>query len=426
MFAIRTAVAGACLAATMPAFAQTSAPPATQPAQASTTSPSSNFNPAISLILNGTYANLSRDPETYRFQGFIPSGGEIGPGARSFQLGESELTMSAAIDPTFNGRFTAAVTPENEVEVEEAWFERSGLFNGATLKGGRFLSSIGYLNGQHAHAWDFVDAPLAYQAFFGGPLKNDGLQLRWLAPTDRFVELGAEVGSGQTFPGSETSRNGAGLFALTAHLGDDVGASSSWRAGVSWLRHRATERAFEDSDAGGTAVVNSFTGTSQTWVLDAVYKWAPNGNATRQNLKIQGEYFRRRENGSLSFDNDAAVGGPLSDGYRSTQSGWYVQAVYQFMPMWRVGARYDRLDAGSTRIGLVESGTLTAADFPSLAKARPERGTMMLDWSPSEFSRVRLQFAADRSRGGGVDGGTDRQIFLQYIMSLGAHGAHSF
>ncbi len=46
----------------------------------------------------------------------------------------------------------------------------------------------------------------------------------------------------------------------------------------------------------------------------------------------------------------------------------------------------------------------------------------MLDWSPSEFSRIRLQFARDRSR----QGATDNQVFLQYIMSLGAHGAHKF
>lgn len=420
MFAFRTAVAGACLAATLPSFV------AAQQATPSSTTPASAFNPAISLILNGTYAHLSRDPETYRFQGFIPNGGEIGPGGRSFQLGESELVMTAAIDPTFNGRFTAAVTPENEVEVEEAWFERTGLFNGATLKGGRFLSSVGYLNVHHAHAWDFTDAPLAYQAFFGGALKNDGLQLRWLAPTDRFIELGAEVGAGRTFPGSDTSRNGAGMVALMAHLGDDIGASSSWRAGVSWLRHRASERGFDDSDSLGTAVTNSFTGRSTTWVLDAVYKWAPQGNATGRNFKLQGEYFRRTEKGLLDFDTTSQAGGPLSDSYRSTQSGWYAQAVYQFMPRWRVGARYDRLDAGTARIGLVDNGTLTEADFPSLAKARPERSTVMLDYAPTEFSRVRLQFAADRSRGGGVDGGTDRQVFLQYIMSLGAHGAHSF
>ncbi len=410
MYAIRLAVAGACLAATLPAFSQATTPSAP------------SFNPAISLILNGTYAHLSRDPETYRFQGFIPSGGEIGPGERSFQLGESELTLSAAIDPTFNGRFTAAVTPENEVEVEEAWFERTGLFHGATLKGGRFLSSFGYLNGQHAHTWDFVDAPLAHQAFFGGTLKQDGLQLRWLAPTDRYLELAAEVAAGRSFPGSETSRNGIGAYALMAHIGDDLGASSSWRAGVSWLRHRPSERSYDDEDSLGTEVTNSYTGRSTTWVLDAVYKWAPQGNATGRSFKLQGEYFRRTERGTLDFDTTSQAGGPLSDSYRNTQSGWYVQAIYQFMPRWRVGTRYDRLDAGNARIGLVDNGTLTADDLPSLVQARPERSAVMLDYAPSEYSRVRLQFAADRSRGDG----TDRQVFVQYIMSLGAHGAHAF
>jgi hypothetical protein len=45
----------------------------------------------------------------------------------------------------------------------------------------------------------------------------------------------------------------------------------------------------------------------------------------------------------------------------------------------------------------------------------------MVDWSPSEFSRLRLQLARDKSR-------TARPTtrWLQYIMSLGAHGAHKF
>ena len=46
----------------------------------------------------------------------------------------------------------------------------------------------------------------------------------------------------------------------------------------------------------------------------------------------------------------------------------------------------------------------------------------MVDWSPTEFSRVRLQFAADKAR----QGLTDNQVFVQYIYSLGAHGAHAF
>jgi len=86
--------------------------------------------------------------------------------------------------------------------------------------------------------------------------------------------------------------------------------------------------------------------------------------------------------------------------------------------MWRVGYRYDRLDSGTTSF----SAPLNAADFPILAVYNPTRHTVMADWSPSEFSRVRLQFAQDKSR----SDVTDKQVFLQYIVSLGANGAHKF
>ena len=85
--------------------------------------------------------------------------------------------------------------------------------------------------------------------------------------------------------------------------------------------------------------------------------------------------------------------------------------------------RYDSLDAGDTRIGLVDDGTLTAADFPLLAPASPSRVTLMADWSPSEFSRLRAQYAWDDARDAGS---TDEQWLLQYIYAIGAHGAHKF
>jgi hypothetical protein len=92
------------------------------------------------------------------------------------------------------------------------------------------------------------------------------------------------------------------------------------------------------------------------------------------------------------------------------------------MPAWRVGVRHDRLHSGTPVIGLVSNGTLAANDFQRLASYQPQRNTLMMDYSPSEFSRFRLQFARDKSR----PEASDAQIYLQYIMSLGAHGAHAF
>ena len=381
------------------------AEPAVRPVQGD-----NSFNPSISLILGGTFSNLQRDPGTYRFGGFMPPDGEIGPGNRSFSLGESELTMAANIDPMFAGQLTFALTGENEAEVEEAFVRTRELGGGMNLKAGRFLSSVGYLNGQHSHTWDFVDAPLNYQAFFGGQYKPDGIQARWLAPLNTFLELGAELGSGRSFPGNDRNKNGFNATSVFAHAGDDIGDSASWRAGVSYLRTGAAGREYED---GG--VPNVFDGRARMWVADAVYKWAPNGNPTQTNFKLQGEYMRRKESGTLAA-------GELADAYAGTQSGWYLQGVYQFMPNWRAGLRHDRLSSGSPFIGLVDSGAFQAEAFPALASYKPKRSSVMLDWSPSEFSRLRLQFARDEAR----PGEPDNQLFLQYIMSLGAHAGHTF
>src|SRR6185295_19338967 len=61
------------------------------------------FNPGISLILQGTYARTSQDPNNFVIRGFVPSGGEVGSPRRSFGLGESELVVTANIDPYFRG-----------------------------------------------------------------------------------------------------------------------------------------------------------------------------------------------------------------------------------------------------------------------------------------------------------------------------------
>lgn len=359
----------------------------------------SAFNPDISLILQGTAGSIQQDPDTYQITGFAPSSGEVAPPRRGFSLGESELVFGGNVDPYFSGKLVAALTAEDEIEVEEAFFQTLALGRGFTLKGGRFLSGIGYQNEIHQHAWDFQDAPLAYKAFLGGRLNDDGVQAKWVAPTDFLLELGTELGRGRSFPASDANKNGAGAWSLFGHAGGEL-AGSAWRAGLSYLRVSPKARAFEDIDSVGGTTTQSFTGKSQLWIADAVAKWAA--------FKIQGEYFRRRESGDLTV-NDT-----LTDTYASTQSGWHAQAVYRFLPQWRAGYRYDRLDHGDVS---------TTADSPLLTTDHnPTRHTFMVDWSPTEFSRLRLQLAQDRSRADL----TDSQIVLQYILSLGAHGAHSF
>ncbi len=394
--------------------------------QASSRSAGENaFNPAVSVILNGTLSNLKKDPDGYRIGGFVPTMGEVGPPARGLSLGESELVLTANVDHLFRGTLIAALAPEGGIDVEEAHLQTLGLSRGFTVKAGRFFSGVGYQNEIHPHAWDFTDAPLANKVFLGNQLGEDGIQVKWVAPTDLYVALGAELGRGRGFPSGPDggrNKNGFGAGNLFAHLGGDIGAGTAWRIGASFLRASPRDRTYDDVDSTGGGVSNSFSGRSRLWVLDGILKWAPNRNPTYNNFKLQGEYFRRSETGNLTYDTQAASLGTQTGSYRSRQSGWYMQGVYQFVPQWRIGYRYDRLNAGTTEIGLVNAGALGAADFPILGRHKPKRNSFMLDWSPSEFSRVRLQAARDYSRAGEPD----NQIFLQYIMSLGAHGAHKF
>jgi hypothetical protein len=371
------------------------------------------FNPAMYLILSGQYSHTSVSPGTFSITGFqLPTASEAGPGARSFNLGESELGLSANIDPWLRGAANFALHSDDTVSVEEAFIQTTSLGNGLGLKVGRFLSGIGYLNAHHAHTWDFVDNPLAYQALLGTQYRNDGVQIKWLAPTDQYIELGFEIGSGRNFPGSDTSKNGAGMVSFMAHTGGDIGDNHNWRAGISWLRTEAGGQELSGLDVSNSLVTNAFSGNTQVAIVDGIWKWAPHGNATRTNFKLQGEYLRSMRSGSLIYD---VAGANISDAYNAVQSGWYLQGVYQFMPNWRIGLRTEQLDGGSPDYGLNAAAMLSSG-------YKPSKDTLMLDYNPSEFSRIRLQVAQDRSR----ENQTDNQVFLQYQMSLGAHGAHGY
>ena len=89
-----------------------------------------------------------------------------------------------------------------------------------------------------------------------------------------------------------------------------------------------------------------------------------------------------------------------------SSSGWYLQAVYRFMPRWRAGVRYSRLEPPDS------------ADIDH----SPWAVGVMADWTNSEFGRIRAQYNRETF----IDGEHDDQFILQYVMSLGAHAAHAF
>ena len=385
------------------------------PAESAADSLASRFNPEVSLILQGQYARLD-DIENRSITGFL-SPGEF-EASRGFSVAESELVLSASIDPYFRGYMNAAVDPDGGIELEEAWFETTSLGQGFTIKAGRFLSSLGYQNTLHPHAWDFATNNLMYDAAFGGAYTENGAQVKWVAPTELFMEFGAEIGNGDSFPSTNNNSNGWGDYVLFSHFGGDIDVSNSWTAGLSYLYGKPRERESGMADLSETWADTYFSGTSKNWIANFVWKWAPQGNPTERHFKFVAEYFWRDEQGNLLCADNLADGG-MCDGtdstYSSSQSGGYLQGVYQFMPHWRVGYRHDRLNDGDTDFG-ANDAFLPVYDFA------PTANTLMVDYSPSEFSRLRLQYTQNKSM---IDL-SENQFFVQYIMSLGAHGAHKY
>jgi len=366
---------------------------------------SNAFNPAIGVTFQGQAWAFRHDPETYRIPGF-PLGGEAGPVADGLGLGETELTFSANVDDKFSAWLTAPIAIEDGeagIEIEEAWIETTALPAGLAARFGRFFSGIGYLNSRHAHSWDFLDQPLPYQAFLGEQYLDDGVQVRWLAPTDLFLELGGEVLRGARYPAGGSTDSGFGTQTLYVKLGGDAGGSSSWLAGLSYLHAGSEQRAAGDEDAPLL-----FTGDTDLAIAQLVWKWAPQGNWKQRNLVIQGEFLWRNEDGDYELPDGRTLD------FDGDQSGWYLQAAYQPFPRWRFGARFDTLSSD-------DPGPLFIATDLAPEDGDPQRYSLMIDWSHSEFSRLRLQYTRDEA---GLR--SDDQWGLQYIYSIGAHGAHTF
>lgn len=391
--------------------------------QAKPRSGNNRFNPAISLVLQGGYASYSQDPEDYHLEG-MPLGGEARLVDEGLSLWETELTASANIDNLFYGQATLGIHThdgELEIDLEEAFIDTLSLPAGLGLRFGRFYSAVGYLNEFHTHAWDFADEPLAYRAFLGGQYRDDGIRASWVAPLDSvFLEVGAEALRGDSYPGGGNSDDFGNVQNYFAKVGGDIGQNNSWQLGVSYMDVDVEDRSAggHDHDHGGESP--SFNGDSDLTVFDAVWKTDLGGERA---LILQGEYLLRNEKGQVNFSEDA---GDAVFNYDGDQDGWYLQSVFQFNRQWRTGLRYDRLSADN-KLSMLNNATgedddeiFEESGFQS-SNRDPDRWTAMVDWSPSEFSRLRLQYAHDKSREE-----TDNQVYLQYIMALGAHGAHRY
>lgn len=418
-------VMGAIVAGTLSVQAQQNPKPASGSALVRA---AQSFNPDMSVIVDMYYhaddseEGISHILEEMSGFGHVHSGEEehhhgVEDG---FNLRHLELQLSATADPYFKGSAIAAVSEES-AELETAEMETTCLPYGLKLRGGKFFSDFGYINAQHSHQWDFVDQPLIYKLTLGDHGLNDkGLQLSWLAPTPFYLMAGVEAfqGDGE----SEQMFNYIGADPLPTHDGP--------RIGVGWLKvspnlpgnHALQVGIFgasgkhqeaHDGDGDGTED-HWLDGDSSFWGADVVYKYNAPAAYGQGDVVVQGEYFNRRKALDVVAHDlaPALVGNSRTD----DQDGYYVQAVYGFLPRWRAGLRWEQ-------VGLTSDSDLP--DGTSESYGSSYRTGAMLDFTPSEFSRLRLQVSQGAyETPDGNEGVTE--VYVQWMLSLGAHAAHKF
>lgn len=392
----------------------------------------SNMNPDVALILDGSYVNRNQSNSQYGalgMPGFFHGLGAAHEGHahgagynmnNGFNLNYGELLLSAAVDKYFD-LFAVIHAGEAGAALEEAYANTRSLPFNTQLKFGKFLSGFGRLNGQHHHYWDFADQPLIYQGVFGSHgLLEKGIQATWLAPTTNYLLLGAEVLQGENEQSFGTQAipsvtqagqvDGAGLAVGFVKTGFDIG-NSSWMAGASYGAGKMRLDHSTDADAP-----HAKAGSLAIMGLDLTGKYFL--DATRY-VMWQSEYIKRDLTDGLVANYDDTQG-TLTTGFpkplSQNQSGYYSQLIWKFAPQWRTGLRYDAIDQNSIKVNGVDKQTPFG-----------DRNTLMVEYNPTEFSRIRLQYAQN---GAFFTEENERkrfdEILLQFNMAIGAHGAHSF
>ncbi|MEF3194152.1 MAG: TonB-dependent receptor [Halothiobacillaceae bacterium] len=362
---------------------------------------------------------------------------------RGFNFRSAELALNAQLPGWFDGRFLF-VTDGKEGEVEEAWLRTQFLPGGLQLKGGKMFSDVGYLNNQHPHTWDFVDQALPYQMLLGGNLGGGGVQLSWLAPTPFYLRLGAEALSGDNpgiaaHIGPTTSEDGdpiafdrkgnwPNVWTAFAKFGGEVARNHEVQGGLSWI-HSKHHQELHHAHPGINEADHGLQGEASMWGVDMVYKFDAAGAEGLGDIKLQAEYWRQNKDLSLTFHElkPRLVGQPRD----LTVDGAYIQALYGIAPRWQVGVRYDiaGMTHKASRAGSTVGPTNTS-HFDDM-----DRISAVATWNISHNQQLRFQIShvsapvAEDSNGDGKDEAVRKsfnQVFLQYQIGLGAHGAHGF
>lgn len=364
--------------------------------------------------------------------------GDHDPSRRGFRVPNTELSASGAVDPYFTAEahIVYAIEPEtgeSAVELEEAFITTTSLPFGLQIEAGQSLLEFGRINPQHPHQWDFIDQPVAVSRMFGPDgMRGPGVRLGWLIPVDWFAELhlGVYNADGDTMAsfianeefydsraigGRPFADNGTETFADLCYLmrlaqNFDVAEDTNLNIGLS---------AVHGPNATGK------DGDTWVWGADVLLKWRPAQNERGWPFVTwQTEFIKRDFNAASYFDegnpldptDDVAIASDTLEDW-----GLYTQVVWGFETDWAAGLRFEYASGSGGNVDPLTGFALDRSDDPF--RDDRMRFSTLITYSPSHFSKLRLQYDFDVADHLDHDA---HSIFLSLEVLIGAHPAHQY
>jgi len=355
----------------------------------------------LSAVLNVAAGGSSADDHEY--EAFVT--GAHDPNRDGFTFQALELSLAGAVDPYFRAAAYLNITPDHGVELEEAYAVSTALPHGMEVEAGYMLTEFGRYNPTHAHEWFFINQPLAIGALLGPEgMRGVGVRAAWLLPTSWFAEL--HLGAQNADDDSMVSFLGEGH-----HHGEgeeEEGHQSRKLDGIDdllWLARLDQSWDFGEDVTSKLGLSLAYGPNAEDdhtalYGVDLVTKWyrpgAPAGSGTLTTL--------------LEAVVRDAGGGEEED---TTAWGFVAEAIYGFRPRWEAGLRGEYIDIEHHE----EGGAEEELELEEAWRASP-----LLRWSPSEFTRFRLQYDYTAPE----EGDAIHSAWLGLEVLIGTHPAHKF
>ena len=308
-----------------------------------------------------------------------------------FNLRETELSFSAAVDPFTDAKVTltaeSELPGEFEVGIEEGYvtFKKLPGFEqmpwGLRFDVGRFRPSFGSYNRLHTHDLPHVTRPYSLQTFLG----HEG-----------FVQNGVNAAMNLPSPGEDFALgldvaflNGGDIAVASGNEGEDAAGLGRLNAYYEWGEGHGVEvggSVFHGRrDLMGTANANLYG-------VDFAYLWQPFTASEVSSVVVGGEaYYADLENSGMA--SSSPWGGFFYGQYQADQNLYF-------------GGRYDYTED-------LADDTLETRSFSAFAT-----------FYTSEFNRVRLgweRFQSDVPSMDGLD-----TLFIEFNFVIGAHPPHPY